>query len=398
MKKLVLAILVLCCATAVVAKEVIFKFDVFSSGPRMYACNAGLAHKVTQTKYCHVPGSETDAKPFGDYCLPCVGQACGDINLSLYFNYDSTKKKFIINGTEVSPTDATKIVQSNNCACTAYDQGNYLRDYVRFKYLQDANTYTVEASNPTSIDPLTTSNFNTTQNFMNNITSGFSVWGTSTNSSTPITPATITGRALESVTFNLGSERYGAEYFIDVCYMGSQIEYWADSVTATNMFNYSISTTDLTPGGDRKSYVSLASPYVKVYINCDLQGAGTHKCAGDKSGTGTTKSDCQTNPGSYDQVPSVSNWIDAGDIDFAPSIAGKTFSKTPSSGVSNLNYSGSMWINGPATTPKSELETQSPRFCIIRYYIKETNNMFERKWQRHDANFCTNTSIEEPVL
>ncbi|MNY53343.1 hypothetical protein D3C86_1890900 [compost metagenome] len=47
-------------------------------------------------------------------------------------------------------------------------------------------------------------------------------------------------------------------------------------------------------------------------------------------------------------------------------------------------------------------DTHTPRFCKVRYIFKETNaatgsikNL--RKWQRHGAEMCTYTNIEEGV-
>ncbi|MBF0361614.1 MAG: hypothetical protein HQK49_11415 [Oligoflexia bacterium] len=365
MKKLLIAIFVLCCASVVMAKEVTFKFNVNSSGPKIYACNAGLAHKITLRKYCHVPGSQTATNLFGTRCLPCVGGACASISYLDYFD-----------GTQATFNSITN--RTNNCACTASSYGNYLKDYMKFKYI-GKDQKTVSALNNATVNPLTNSDFATAQAVMAQSISGFSIWGTST-SNTGV--ASINGSALESVTFNLGSERYGSEYFIDICYMGAQMEYWADSIVATNLFTYNISVTDLLSGGDLKSYVKLANPYVQVYINCDLQGLGTHKCAGNST-TAADQAACAANPGAYDQVPSSPIWIDAGDKTDYYFTANKQFSSIG-------NFNGSDWVN------VGTKQYNAPRFCVVRYYVKENREEYERQWQRHDANFCTNTSIEEP--
>ncbi|MFV3407064.1 protease [Bdellovibrio bacteriovorus] len=313
-----------------------FKFKTFSSGPDIYACNAGLKHNASAHKACY----------FEDTQIACTAGTC---------------------------TDATC---HTRCVCTNDNGGEYLMDYMKGQY----------------------SSWNTGDSKWN------TNWTATTRQAGQGSFATLVNHEdafanrIKELSFNLGSELYGAEYFVDICYRGPQIEYWEDNVVANFSLLAQVSATDfvatgVNPGDNNPDgpgfnhgrdglnmtpnikYTTLSGLTVESYTVCDLQGMNTFKYA-------------RNNANQYNMLDNEAKFSDWN----APQNGGGDFF-TGTNQPTTLNGAKDLyntWINQ---------NTKTPRFCRVRYVFKETNHAAAiknlRKWQRHGAEMCTYTKIEE---
>lgn len=330
-----------------------FKFKTFSSGPEIYACNAGLRHKETRHKACYFEDTQT----------ACTPQEC--------------------NGTKCD----------TRCICTNDNGGEFLMDYMKGSY----NTWT-------DATPSNNGGFWNTTWTASSKQAGNGTYATLVNH-----PDAFATR-IKELSFNLGSELYGAEYFVDVCYRGPQIEYFADGVpanfsllvqaTATDFIANAVNPGDnhphsggandqgqegLTMNPTSPKYTTLAGLTVQAFAVCDVQGQGTYKYAHN----GAT-----ANVGDYNTLKN-----EAGFQDWNNPVSGNGdwFASSNPTSIA----SASSLINNNITSSS----TKTPRFCRIRYVFKETNGAVDsnstfknlRKWQRHGAEMCTYTKIEEAL-
>ncbi|MBF0298418.1 MAG: hypothetical protein HQK51_06840 [Oligoflexia bacterium] len=398
MKRLILAGALLV-SSSVMAKEVFFKFKVNSSGPKMYACNAGLGHLLVQGKICHRPGmydemvnyfkvGNTTGTPSW-WCLPkCVPTITGTSTPVVASNQFITP-----GGATVSSNDCTSYPdqRTDSCVCTAYNDGNYLQDFMVAKF---KGADTIKQSTKVISG-------NATELLAKLDNPKIVPWGLTgrpwftNNSNFNTAVASPWGNYLQELTFNFGSEKYGAAYFVDICYQGSQIEYFENLQDSQNSLSFAASVTDLTNStSTNKSYADLARPKVKVYLDCDLQGHGTLNHARDASGN-------------YDTLPplTATTTEEVNHVLQYPTTNlftnGASFSVIHSSTATGSNWinQGSTWgANGQYSSLNNHaIGINPPRFCKLRYVFVESNFFAERKWQRHDAQFCTWTSIEETI-
>lgn len=249
-----------------------------------------------------------------------------------------------------------------NCVCTSTTAAHHLMDFMRFQtrpWLQSSGT-----------------------------------WG---DLSTPV--AMVAGKdqykriveskdsfknMLDSVTFSLGSEQYGACYHVDVCFKGAQIDYHHNIPSLSipvNVEVYGTATLTDLQTGDSRSYTGLAKPKVRAVVHCDKQGKGTYKYASNGSSPAS---------GFYDTLDN--------DIDF-------TAFDNSQSGNSDFTYGTESTFtafsaNTQVPVPSVEIvkgTSHYPRFCVIRYEFCESQGA-ERKWQRHDAQFKVFTRVSEPPV
>ncbi len=300
-----------------------FKFDVYSSGPSIYACNAGLKHAPAQRQcYDRVTG--------GSCSLGC---ASGNASLC-------------------APGTTPQ-----SCVCTGGDnnnQGGYRLDYLNVKHANWVdNGEAAGAQTSTKITARESdSAFNTV--FAENNTQFF-------------------GKQLTEMSVNLGSEQYGAEYFLDVCYRGPQIDY--NNVDGINFaLKGKVTVNNLTKGnGQELDYKTLASLNTRAEVKCYLEDEYQY-CLQTGSCGGTTT----LNP-AVDSIPSVIGYNYTRNSGAYQTLAGTSQEKT-------LLNDGAMRVGNEKT----------PRFCVVRYFFKENNTNF-RKWKLQAAEACTYTEINEPV-
>jgi hypothetical protein len=322
-----------------------FKFKTFSSGPEIYACNAGLRHASSTHKVCYFENTQ---------------KAC-------------------------TPDDESTANTNTRCVCTGVDGGEYLRDYMNGSY----DTWAAATgSNEGGV-------WNSSWTDVNK-QSGVASY------ETLVKHGDAFASRIKELSFNLGSELYGAEYFVDVCYKGPQMEYSEDNIATNFKLSAQASATDFIAkavnlgddhpesAGSGKSqdgltlspstiqYTALSGLTVQAVTICDIQSAGTYK-------TSNVSGDYNT----------LENEAEFTDWDNAPK-GGATSEFNLTSSVATIGSSTSLISNALIT---DGTDAQAPRFCRVRYIFKETNadattkNM--RKWQRHGAEMTTYTKIED---
>ncbi len=343
MSQLALAICAVLLSMQAQAVSLRFKFKVFSSGPNIYACNAGLRSPSVNKKVCYFEGTTNT----------CTPNDCSD-------------------GT----------VCNTRCICSGSGGGDYLMNYFAVT-TQDWKDNGV--STATNVAKVTGQ--------------GGANW------TTALTDSAAWGKSISQLSFNLGSELYNAQYFVDICYRGPQIEYFEDGVNASFALQVQAAATDffatgVNPGDnsrdglvipgtvDGKKYTELAGLKVQSFVVCDQQGIGTYKLARNNNNVyNTTDTSAGFNVG-------------AAGFPIGPSQAADLYAASSSNLISASAIDllggglGTYWLN--QSTPNA------PRFCKVRYVFTETNaaqatNVNFRKWQRHGAEVCTYTSIEEGV-
>lgn len=267
------------------AMSVQFDFDIFSSGSDIYACNAGLMHQPHLDRVCY----NRD-----DSSTPCNPSAC-----------DPDKE----------------------CACVCTGSiltGNHDGEY-RLDYMRGAFAAWSDHHMPS----------NAAQEF-NQIAgqSGFNQ---------VVANSEAMDTELRSLSFLLGSERFGAVYFLDVCYRATQVNYTGSALAALNyVFHRQVTITDLTADAP---YSSLSGLEVKSVVNCQLKNGSTVQVAN-------------------------SAWTAFG-----------------SSQV--VDYTG-------VNLPQADIAG-----CKARYYFRESLREglgSIRPWTAQEARVCTYTEVSEPAL
>ena len=199
-----------------------FDFRVNSSGTSMYACNAGLKHSSYSSRVCY------DRRDLSS----CSQATCSDGDLDC------------------------------NCVCTGDNDGNgdgeYRLDFMKVKLANWADN----GKRPTGI-----------QNFTVNAgTNSYAV---------AVADNRKFKKQILDLSYNLGSERYGAKYYVDICFRAPQIDYtnvsglnWAikRSVTVTDIAgantndNFDLNNSAVTYSD--VAYQTLASLEVESALYC----------------------------------------------------------------------------------------------------------------------------------
>lgn len=180
-----------------------------------------------------------------------------------------------------------------------------------------------------------------------------------------VVPDESFGTRIDEIEIQLGSERYGAEYFIDFCFHGSQVEWYRNKARANTRLMAGLGATDIASG----SYPQLSQLNYKVEIACDQQGVGSYKWAHD----GTSAS-----PGSPVYNNFESN-IDRWDLAIEPA------SGAVAGGIGTVVNSAVLDAGGS--------NAYGVRFCKVRYHFFEGATQHLRQWQRNDAQMKTMTKI-----
>lgn len=335
----VAALMLLAMAPSANAISLRFKFKTFSSGPNIYACNAGITAPQTNKKVCYFEGTSNSCTQ--DSCAT-TGENC-----------------------------------NTRCICTSANGGEWLMNYGKASYQdwKDNGDTTVSGQG--------------TKTFSSN--SQANGW------SNALPESDSWNKRLQDLSFNLGSELYGASYFVDICYRGPQIEYYQDQVLSNFNLNAQANATDFLANGvnggdnnrdglvipgtvDGKKYTELAGLKVQAFVTCDLQGVGAYKLA-------------QNNQGQYNtSINEAGFTLGTNQLPATATEANSSFwlSSAVNVGTGNVALINSNITNNSIT---------APRFCKIRYVFTETNvnaalpNL--RKWQRHGAEMCTWTEVNE---
>ncbi len=292
------------------AVNLAFKFEVTSSGNSMYACNAGLKHSDPADRVCY--NRETLAS-----CN--YAQACHS------------------NGT----TPATDCM----CVCTGgglgttdvSHDGEYRLDFMNASY---AN-WSENGELPTGSASKKITAGKNSANVLFGDSDKFS-------------------KQLTSLNFFLGSERYNAEYFVDVCFRATQIDY------PTSFDN-------------------------NDSLNWNIQA-------------GVTVTDLGTS-----QSPDTYQWdLNAGDVwytsDLYQNLSGlkvtaSVYCKSKEGQTLNIASGLTSFTNGQLKKLIDQNTNLDLKGCYFRYSFKETNSngiASVRKWKKQKAQVCTYSSVNEP--
>lgn len=303
-KKALFAVALFAATFSASAIEVSFDFSVFSSGSSIYPCNAGIKHADPQEQVCYKRTEPTTT---------CNPSAC----------------------TEGEQCD---------CVCSGTNGGAYLMDFMKADYAAwtDHNE-SVGQSTSASVAA------NTSKNFL---------FGNETDATGKVSGKYF-DKQLTSLSFNLGSELFGAEYFLDVCFRAPQIDYATAGIN-TRWTAQSAATIQNIAG--YSNYQDVAGLTVKSELVCDYQVAG---------------------------APNALNFTPGNDV-----FSGLT----PEALISLEAFNGSETVQNA----KKDIDDNgiAPTFCRVRYTFAEGNGLEGRElfrpWKTQAAKVCTKTSIEEP--
>jgi hypothetical protein len=279
---------------AAFAVNLTFQFAINSSGPDIYACNAGIRH-ADSTQVCW--DSET-----GNSCIPTS-------------------------------------TNSTSCICTGETdgtKGTWNRDVIN-------------AKSGDWLDSTTTGSVTSTETQAGNSSSVY----TSLFANDDIA---YTKRITE-LSLDLASEVYGTEYFVDVCYRGTQV------AQSNNGNNYSLKGK-VTVTNLRASETN--APNYQLIAN--LQSKAITNCYMDKKATTT--------------------------VDVFPGVSSYNYQVTSGAGYSSLSTSASQVSLLTDTAMTATNGDKTPRFCITRYFFKE-NSTAPRKWKLQQARAALYTEISD---
>ncbi len=282
-----------------------FSFNVNSSGPSIYPCDAGIKHVTHVEEICYDRTTQNSCDP----TLCEAGEEC-------------------------------------NCVCSG---GNNPQDNIHTQDFMSV-VHADWADNGMPLPTVSSSAVTASETDFSRIFSGKTEWD----------------KQLSSLTFNLGSERYGTEFYLDVCYRGPQINFNGNAASNKYAMRLQSTITDLISVNGLQ-YSSLADLKVKITASCDLQGEGDF--------TGPATDDAQSH-----QITDVSG----GDKNFSTAFS----AFNGGANVAILND----WINNSAN--------KAPRFCKIRYTFFENmrNNAASplsqiRQWRKQESRISTFSEI-----
>lgn len=301
MTKFFIALVALMTMSAKVsAISLTFKFDVNSSGPSIYACNAGLVHKPNEERICY-------DRTTLDSCNPALceeGEAC-------------------------------------NCVCT----GDILTDTDTGEYMYDFLTAMSAdwTDNQEELGP-------ETKHVLKAGVENFNMLFSNPDSFE---------KQLTHLEFNLASERYGAKYFLDVCYRGADIDFTAladANIALSYLVKSQVTVTDIADG-DAPKYQNVADLILKTKVVCDYTPMDNWA-------------------GAY--ANNVKNW----DLDFEEGNLKVIHNNFPFA-TADVATGNQLFTWGDGFAPST---------CKIRYVFREKSNEI-RKWKKQKARVCTRSAI-----
>ncbi len=279
---------------AAFAVNLTFQFAINSSGPDIYACNAGIRHAAS-TQVCW--DTET-----GNSCVPST-------------------------------------TNSASCMCTGEADGT-------------KGTWNKDVLNSKSGDWQDSTS-------TGSITSSETAAGNSSSAYTSLFASDDVAytKRITELSLDLGSEVYGTEYYVDVCYRGTQV------AQSNNGNSYGlkgkVTVTNLRASEtDAPNYQLIA----------DLQAKGITKCYMDKKAPTTA--------------------------DVFPGISSYNYESTSGANFTSLSTSATQVSLLSDTAMAGTAGDKTPRFCITRYSFKE-NSTNPRKWKLQQARAALYTEISD---
>jgi hypothetical protein len=309
-----------------------YKFKVDSSGPRMYACNAGIMAQSSNNKVCYFEGTKNQ----------CTPTTC---------------------------SDADKVCHSS-CVCSSTGGGDYLMNYGKLKW--------------TGMSPMTGSG---DKSFRGTSTSAYSQ---------AFTDSEAWGRRITDLSFHLGSELYSAKYFVDICYNGPQIEYYEDNIQTNFVLKlaqaYAIDAlySGKVPGENSRDgmtmgqgdYTKNANLKVEAFVVCDRQGIGQYVYA-------------RNNSNQYNTLDNEASFVFGSNATPVNASEGSTsfFKSTPMmlTGQTADLLQDKVITNNDGKAPRH----CKIRYVFSETnWSSSVPNL--RKWEKEGAEMCTYTEIAEP--
>lgn len=215
-KTLTLVAMLMFWSTSALAINVQFDFDIFSSGQDIYACNAGLKHEPHAARVC--------------------------------FKRDDR--------TEVCNPNLCTTAEECDCVCTGSLVSNVQDGEWRLDFMKGTKAawsdHGMAANSATPFSMIAGGPSPATANSPNNF------------NSLNTTRQARFNTELRSLSFQLGSERFGAEYFLDVCFRASQVDYSSVLSQLNHSLRREVTVTDLTD----LEYSLLSGLEVKSVVQC----------------------------------------------------------------------------------------------------------------------------------
>lgn len=330
------ATVVMTMATPAHAISYRFKFKVTSSGPDMYACNAGLMNQDIRKTICYKENND------GTKTAVDVNESCS----TTQSNCNSRVKCVSIGGGSIY-------------------HSSFTADYTDYKDHSDTTNLPVSK-------------------FRGDAGIG--------SANKMFSDATAFNKSISNVLFDLNNEIYNAKYFVDICFRAPQTNATSEGFQFNHLTN--VGSTDFLSIGDTKGdndrsglqmmsanearrYTQLAGLKVQTFTVCDIKGAGTYTAGPNASGV-------------YNTADNEANFI-VGSDGVTPTGAAGGAVMIATSPLSSIPGAGQQMAAGSIA---------SPRFCKVRYVFTETNAasslpMF-RDWTRKGAEMCTYTEFSDP--
>ena len=310
-----------------------YKFKVDSSGPRMYACNAGIMAQTTNNRVCYFEGTKNSCTP-----TDCK--------------------------------DSDKVCHSS-CVCSSTGGGDYLMNYGKLKW--------------TGQSPMTGTGSKT---FRGTSTSQYSQ---------AFTDSEAWGRRITDLSFHLGSELYSAKYFVDICYNGPQIEYYEDGIQtqfvlkAAQAYALDALYSGKVPGENSRDgmtmgqgdYTKNANLKVEAFLVCDRQGLGTYVYA-------------RNNSGAYNTLDNEANFVFGANATPVNASEGSTsfFSSSP---MILTGQTADLLQDKVITNNDGKAPRHCKVRYVFTETNWSTALPVLRKWEKEGAEMCTYTEIAEPL-
>lgn len=297
-KTLSLVAMLIFWSTSALAINVQFDFDIFSSGQDIYACNAGLMHAPHDARVCFKREDRS--------------QVC-------------------------NPSSCTT-AEECDCVCTGSLITNVQDGEWRLDYMKGSKAawsdHGMAANTATAFNII--AGRGTTANMFNEVVN-----------STTAPRLDRFNTELRSLSFQLGSERFGAEYYLDVCFRASQVDYSSIINELNHSLRRTVTITDLTS----LSYSTLSGLEIKSVVACYNKTANA-----DFSGNVTWSH--------------ATNW-------------------TAFNSSTAINF-------GAQNIHKKNIDG-----CTVRYYFRESRRegiTSLRPWTAQEARVCTYTEFNESEL
>jgi hypothetical protein len=172
------------------------------------------------------------------------------------------------------------------------------------------------------------------------------------------------GTANGELTFNLASDYYGARYFVDFCYRGSQLPY----PTGTYGYNVSdqVTATDIKSG----TYLTDAALEVQGKIVCHERSSSQ----------------------SEDWSSTIINDFFPSDDSVLLGLDGDSMAQSYTTTASAF-YGTAQSVFGSTPSPHSfSISTAPAKYCVIRYIFRE-NSIQKRKWDINSAEFTIDLTM-----